>query len=591
MLFEEVLRQQPAHARALCGLGSIALRRGEVDRGFELVSHAASLAPNDGFTIGNLAVAYMARDELPQAEDCSRRALDLESGSADLHANLATVLAARGDIENALVAQLHAVSLDPDSAIQHFNLANILIASGDPTAAAAEFSAAVELDPGHTGALNNLALLHKQAGRLDHARALLDEARLHDPLNPELLANQADLMLRTGQSEQALEQIRRAVSLAPRSPMLQNAYGAVLLELGRLDEAGKVLADAVRLAPEDMTIIFTLARLLRRRGQLDAAQTAIERIAATTQKHNGAADRFAAELLLLRGHYDEAWDRIAGTMAGRSEPFADLELGPEAELDGIAVRLVALDGAASLFAARCLPAMADRGVDITVVCPPMMAPLFEALPAVRTVLATAELNLQALAADGPPLLHLDALPLRLRITPDAPSPAWPLFPVDRAEATGAPDDTVGLWWEGPGPGLALLEALAGTEGAPLVSLQSGPPREAARPLLEVHGIEDRGGDIRDFGALAARIAALGRVVVPNGPVAHLAAAMGVETWVLVDRDGSWYWPGEAGPMPWYPNVRVFRQSADGSWSAAFEAIRQALAPDPPEAPQQEAPQS
>ena len=66
-------------------------------------------------------------------------------------------------------------------------------------------------------------------------------------------------------------------------------------------------------------------------------------------------------------------------------------------------------------------------------------------------------------------------------------------------------------------------------------------------------------------------------VAPDGPVAHLAAAPGVETWVLVDRDGSWHWHGDPGPSPWYPNTRVFRQSPDGSWSAALAAIREALA--------------
>lgn len=586
-IFEDVLRQQPTHARALCGLGSIALRRGELDRGFELISHAASAAPTDGFTISNLAVAYMARNELPHAEDCSRRALDLESGSADLHANLATVLLARGDLENALVAQRHAVGLAPDSAIQHFNLANILIAANDLAAAAAELEAAVELDPGHTGALNNLALLHKQVGRFEIAKTLLEDARLRDPLNPELLANQADLMLCMGQGEQALAQIRRAISLAPRAPLLQNAHGAILLELGRLSEASQILVEALRQAPEDTAITFTLARMLRRQGRLDAAQTAIDRIA-SPGKDRRAAETFTAELLLMRGRYNDAWDRLAALVGPETAPLADMDLGPDAALDGIAVRLVAFNGASSLFAARCLPALAGRGAEITVICPPVLAPLFKCLPAVREVTALAELDLHTLAADGPPLLHLDALPRHLRIAPDTPSPDWPLFRITADPATASlSGDTAGVWWEGPGPGAALLEALAGTPAMTLVSLQSGPAREAARPLLDAGGVVDCGDAVRDFGSLAAQIVALDRVVAPNGPVAHLAAALGVETWVLVERDGSWYWPEDGGPASWYPKTRVFRQGADSSWAGTLEALRTSLAPQPADIPASE----
>ncbi len=321
-------------------------------------------------------------------------------------------------------------------------------------------------------------------------------------------------------------------------------------------------------------ITFTLARMLRRQNRLDAAQTAVDRIAAPG-KDRGAVGAFAAELLLMRGRHDDAWDRLAA--------LAETDIGPGSALDGPAVRLVAFNGAASLFAARCLPALAARGVEITVICPPVVAPLYECLPAVRTVVAMSDLDLHALTADGPPVLHLDALPQHLRAAPECPAVDWPLFQVAAApEPAGLTGGTVGLWWEGPGPGVALIETLAGTPDTTLVSLQSGPPREAARSALDAGGIVDRGGAVSDFGTLAAQIGALDRVIAPNGPVAHVAAALGVETWVLVERDGSWYWPEEGGPAPWYPRTRVFRQAADGSWAGTLDALRAALAPQPEE---------
>ena len=92
-----MLRDQPRHARALCGLGAIALRSGEIARAFELIGHAATVAPTDAMTLGNLAVVYQARGDLDQAEACLQRALDLDSGLAELHSNFASLMLARGN--------------------------------------------------------------------------------------------------------------------------------------------------------------------------------------------------------------------------------------------------------------------------------------------------------------------------------------------------------------------------------------------------------------------------------------------------------------------------------------------------------------
>ena len=76
-ILEDVLRRRPSNTEALCGLGAILLKRGEPERGFELIAQAVALAPADAVVMGNLAIAYMVCDKLPEAVDCARRALDL----------------------------------------------------------------------------------------------------------------------------------------------------------------------------------------------------------------------------------------------------------------------------------------------------------------------------------------------------------------------------------------------------------------------------------------------------------------------------------------------------------------------------------
>lgn len=588
-IYENLLRAEPTHVRALCGLGTIALGGGETARALELIGHAVAIAPTDGKTVGNLGVAYLAQNKLAEAEDCFRRALDLEPGQPDLHANFATALLARGDQATALKAQSRAVELAPDSAIQRYNLGNLLAATGQTARAAEAYGATLDIDPGHVGALNNLSVLHKQAGNLDEAKALLDEALLHDPMNPELLANRADILLQRGDGGRALETMRRAAGLAPGKPMLRLALGTMLLELGRLSEAGQELATAMRGAPENAEIALALGRLLRRQNQLDGAQAAADR-AEKLSGRPGAAGVLATELLLMRGRYDDAWDKLDALEALTPMPVAEPDLGDAAELAGTEIRLVAIDAATSVFATRFIPALAARGAVLTVICPPVLARLFASVPGVARAVPSPDLNLAALREDGVPTLILDALPRRLRVAPDRPATILPSFAIPPEADTTAPDPSirrVGVWWEGPGPGPGLLEALAGLPTVEIVSLQTGRLRDAAQGLLAGLGAVDRGEAIADFRDLAAAIREVDLLIAPDGPVAHLAGSMDVETWVLVDRDGSWYWPGETRPSPWYPASRSFRQSADGTWSAALAGMRAAMveaARDPVDGP-------
>ena len=584
-IYENLLRAEPTHVRALCGLGTIALGGGETARALELIGHAVAIATTDGKTVGNLGVAYLAQNKFAEAEDCFRRALDLEPGQPALHANFATALLARGDRATALKAQSRAVELAPDSAVQRYNLGNLLAATGQTAKAAEAYGATLDIDPGHVGALNNLSVLHKQAGNLDEAEALLDEALLHDPMNPELLANHADILLQRGQGERALETMRRAAGLAPGQATLRLALGSMLLELGRLSEAGQELAAAMRGAPENADIALALSRLLRRQNQLDGAQAAADRAVKLSGKPS-AAEVLAIELLLMRGRYVDAWEKLDALEALSPMPITEPDLSDSADLSDTEIRLVAIDAATSVFATRFVPALAARGAELTVICPPVLARLFASIPGVARAVPTPDLQLAALGADGVPTLILDALPRRLRGTPNNPATTLPSFAIQPAADATVQDPLirrVGLWWEGPGPGPGLLEALAGLPMVKIVALQTGPLRDHALGRLTELGITDRGEAIADFRDLAAAIREVDVLIAPDGLVANLGGSLEVETWVLVGRDGSWYWPGETQTSPWYPASRAFRQCPDGAWTVALEALRTALttAPDAP----------
>ena len=67
------------------------------------------------------------------------------------------------------------------------------------------------------------------------------------------------------------------------------------------------------------------------------------------------------------------------------------------------------------------------------------------------------------------------------------------------------------------------------------------------------------------------IAGLDLVITIDTAVAHLAASLGIETWVLQRFDHCWRWN-----EGWYSTARIFKQDAPGDWGSVYRKVRDAL---------------
>jgi ADP-heptose:LPS heptosyltransferase len=62
------------------------------------------------------------------------------------------------------------------------------------------------------------------------------------------------------------------------------------------------------------------------------------------------------------------------------------------------------------------------------------------------------------------------------------------------------------------------------------------------------------------------------VIAVDTAVAHLAGALGKPVWLLVQDSPDWRWLLNRADSPWYPTLRVFRQSHRGDWSPVLEQV-------------------
>ena len=174
---------------------------------------------------------------------------------------------------------------------------------------------------------------------------------------------------------------------------------------------------------------------------------------------------------------------------------------------------------------------------------------------------------------------------------DVPDAQWfsdpPLEYIERARAKIGKDALkVGLSWASSDDrrrdvSLSAFAELAMIPGVRLFGLQRG---RAAKELeginFEVTNLEDDDGDCIDT---AAAMCALDLIVSVDSFTAHLAGALGLPCWTLLPTPCDWRWIRHGATTPWYPTMRLFRQSIKGDWSRpvaeVVAAVREMI--DPP----------
>ncbi len=87
---------------------------------------------------------------------------------------------------------------------------------------------------------------------------------------------------------------------------------------------------------------------------------------------------------------------------------------------------------------------------------------------------------------------------------------------------------------------------------------------------------DLGPQLKDWEDTAAALTEMDLVISSCTSVAHMSAALGCPTWVIVPALPYFIWsiPGETSP--WYKSARVFRQEAFGDWQSVTTQLQKSV---------------
>lgn len=182
-----------------------------------------------------------------------------------------------------------------------------------------------------------------------------------------------------------------------------------------------------------------------------------------------------------------------------------------------------------------------------------------------------------------------AMGLRLGDLPGDPMPYLSALPDRRAtwreRLAPYPGLKVAILWAGRpthmndanrSVSLATLAPL-GQAGVTFFSIQKGPTEAAALHPPPGMALVSLSPEIRDFEDTAAILSEVDLLISIDSSPVHLAGALGREAWVMLPLLPDWRWLQDRDDSPWYPSVRLFRQTEWGRWDQVVARVAAALA--------------
>jgi hypothetical protein len=110
-------------------------------------------------------------------------------------------------------------------------------------------------------------------------------------------------------------------------------------------------------------------------------------------------------------------------------------------------------------------------------------------------------------------------------------------------------------------------------GFQYVSLQKDVREIDADTLRSNPQIMSLADEQQDFEDAAALCECMDLVISVDTSVAHLNAAMGRQTWILLSSTPDWRWLLNRTDSPWYPTTTLYRQApADTGWGPVLERL-------------------
>jgi tetratricopeptide (TPR) repeat protein len=632
-LYRQVLEGEPANFAACCGLGAAMRAQGKLPEAIACLERAlrvnpesaearldlavvlaesrrfdesvaeleqalrilprsdeidVALRPSLAMQLDSLAVQLTQERKLEMAAACCRKAVEFAPEQPSYLGNLANVMTQQGKLDEAVACYRHVLKLDDRIAATYVGLGGIAMHRKQFAEAAAHFRRALELNPQLVEFHHYLGTALTEQGLYSEAEASFRRLLESQPNHVEACSNLGVALANQQKLSEAIDWLRRAVQLQPDHAAACNNLGCALAAVDRSVEAIESFRHALAARPDFAEAHSNLGSSLQFQGLPDEALASYDR-AIELKPDFAEAHHNRSFIWLSQGDFARGWPEHEWRLKCPDQNLPRIR-GPRwdgSRLDGRTILLYAEQGLGDTMQFIRYVALVRRlGGRVLVVVPPALVPLLrqsgiENLFSVWTQVPAFDVHAPLLSMPGIFGTTLESIPADVPYLHADPS----LVERWRPAVEWFAGFRVGINWQGRPTfrfdryrSIPLVEfaPLAKVAGVQLISLQK------IRGMEQIGALNGR----FDVAVLAGQAATgpdalmdtaatmrnLDLVITSDTATAHLAGALGVPVWVAMPFVPDWRWLFDRDDCPWYPTMRLFRQTRRGDWNGVFERI-------------------
>jgi tetratricopeptide (TPR) repeat protein len=509
------------------------------------------------------AFEYDNLGNLDKAKELYLEVLKEDPNNSEIYKLLGIAEAKSNNLNKALEYLIKALAIKKKDAYLLNSIANVYFELGSLLLAIEYYDKSIEIKLDFYQSYINKGLAQKQIKDFKGAMQSFDKAIEIEPKNLEAYISRGNTLNEIGNFNEALDNYEQAIKLNENYALSYFNYAVILKELRRNKEAIAYFNQAIKHNPNYYEAYYNKSLTLLAEGQYQKG----------------------FELFEWRWRIENIKKQLDNMYYGKS-----LWLGKES-LVNKTILLYSEQGLGDTIQfCRYAKLVAERGAKVILEVQKSLVNLLQNLDGVNQ-----------LVSKGSPLPKFDfqcplmSLPLALKTTVATIPHQIPYIHsgLDRQarwqEYLGENGFKIAICWQGSSQGkvdfgrsfsVSLFQDISKINDVRLISLQKNEGVEQLMSLPKGMNIEtlpdyfDSGDN--NFLDTAAVMKNVDLVITSDTSLTHLAGALGVRTWLPLKYVPDWRWMLEGSDSPWYPNHRLFRQTARNDWFSVFKQMEAAL---------------
>jgi len=534
-----------------------------------------------------IAIEEHQSGQILKAQGLYEQLLDDEPENSDALHLLGVTFFQTGQADVAVQHIAQAIKLNPFNSLAYVNLGNALAHLGHVDQSIYCYDCAIKIDPLHGDAFFNRGLAQQSVAKNNEALVSFDQSIAIHPGGALALLKRGDVLHDLARNQEAVASYDACILLTPDDEHVHYNRGVALQTLGSNELALKSYGRAIHIRPGNAQAWNNLGNTYQ---SLDLYQSALASYHESQNLDLNYADSHWNEALCLlkTGDFDRGWEkyewRWANTISNASlRHFSAPRWLGQADLQNKSILLHSEQGLGDTIQfCRYANMVMQRGAKVTLQVPQALHALLTNLAGVQNLLSTDSAESYDFQC---PLLSLPlAFGTQLASIPAEQAYLYCDSKITHfwGQALGHRNrPRVGLVWAGNrnnpndhARSLSLTD-LSGLLGQNIqwCSLHKDTSPEERR-FLDTRGIPHFESDLTSFAQTAALIDQMDVVISVDTSVAHLAAALGKPTWLLLAHQADFRWLLGRRDSPWYPTILLFRQSIEGDWTGLLAQLQQ-----------------